>query len=143
MKQFFKMKPMLVFLMILSLFSACKKWKNRTPEEKARYIEKKIARKLDLTEIQKNKLHAITKEFIRIRKENREKEKERLKAIITMIKSDSIDKAYLMTMLNDKKALVDQNAPQIIKHFALFHQSLTQKQKDKIAKFIETKHKYY
>jgi len=96
-----------------------------------------IAKRLKLDDQQKVKLEAIQEAIQQARKESRDQRAELLNEVEAQIKSDQLDQAKVLQLVEQRLTLIDQAAPQIIAKVAELHASLTPEQKAEVIKHLD------
>jgi Spy/CpxP family protein refolding chaperone len=119
------MKPVLVFTSVvlvvgaLFLMSCARHW---TPEERADWVTKRIAKQLDLNEEQRAKLE---------RSKLSKDQQTLFDDVMAQIQADRLDQAKVIQLFERRQELQRQLAPQVVAKIAEFHASLTPEQKAK------------
>ena len=113
------------------------------PEDRADWVAHKISKKLDLTDEQKLKLEDVKNEFMLYHKEQRANRVAMIDKLIAEVKKPAVDQTVLLAMVNDYTSRVEQMAPNVIAKLALFHQSLTEKQKQELVEKLEDWKKHH
>lgn len=125
----------LLTIIILSL-SACGHHRH-DPEDKAAWMVKKITRKLDLNEDQQAKLKAVSDEFVAHHLAQKDKKKEHMELLMAEVRKPELDKSVLNAMFEERHGHMRELAPKIIDKLAIFHVSLDDEQKEKLADKLE------
>ena len=133
-----------IILVLLVLLMACHTkashcWLDNNPEKKARWITKKIAGELDLTEAQKDTLNRIKDELLaKILVYRNNKEAENIyQQVLTIIKRDTLDRKLLWQLSEEKMQHIDEIRALMIDKLAEFHAMLTPAQKEKLARKLD------
>lgn len=95
-----------------------------------------VAWKLDLTEQQQVLLDDIRNEMKEIRKEHKAQRQQDKATIIGLIQADTLDTTAALSMLQQKQAIMNQYAPQVLQKVAALHATLTPEQKQTIIERI-------
>ncbi len=111
------------------------------PEGHSDYIVKKISRKLDLNDAQKEKLVAVQKALLAARNKHREQKQGQWDSLRSNIPGERLDTDALQTMLNGHADTIKGESPQILDKLAEFHASLTAEQKQKLVEHLDKHHK--
>ena len=125
----------LLTIIVFSL-SACGHHRH-DPEDKAAWLVTKITRKLDLNEAQQAKLTAVSDEFIAHHQAQRDKKKEHMDLLMAEVRKPELDKSALNAMFEEHQDHMRELAPKIIDKLAIFHASLDDEQKEKLADKLE------
>jgi Spy/CpxP family protein refolding chaperone len=96
-----------------------------------------IAKRLDLNEQQKTKLEAVHEVMRQAREQFHKERAELFEEIAAQIKSDQLDQAKVLQLLERRHALMNQVAPQVVAKVADLHASLTPEQKTKAVEHLE------
>jgi len=110
---------------------------NLTAQEKAEMISDRIDRKLDLNDMQKQNLDALTLHLADLVQQARENRQSRFEMLNEVLSDGPVDQAALLQKINDKTALVNEKAPEVVAKLAVFIDSLETEQKAKIQQMIE------
>ena len=97
-----------------------------------------VAYKLDLSEVQEEKLFAIKDEMKRLSREAMQEKQNHKQTLVDMINSDTLDQQQVLDMFQQHQEKIMAAAPSVIEKVAEFHASLTPDQKAKIVKKIES-----
>lgn len=119
---------------ILGLSVSCK---NKNPEQRASFIVKKIERKLDLNEKQKEKLNKIKDKILALHKEKQSTKEDFHKDVKKLLTQDRISEVEVKSLLDRKRNHIDQLLPEVLPELIDFHASLDLEQKEKMVKFVE------
>lgn len=123
--------------------AACGHHRHHDPEEKAEWISKKISRKLDLNEDQQAKLKELSDVLVDHHKQRKDKRKEHMNALMEQVTQPALDTAMIQGIFDEHHASMAELAPQVIGKLAIFHASLDDKQKQKLAKKLEKFKRYH
>lgn len=105
--------------------------RHRSPEERADWVTKRIAKQLDLDEQQRAKLEAVKQEMLTARGRLGKEEQTLFDDVVAQIQADRLDQAKVIQLLERRQELQRQVAPQVVAKIAEFHASLTPEQKAK------------
>ena len=110
---------------------------NMTAQEKAEMISDRIDRKLELNDLQKQNLDALTLHIAGIVEEVRMERQTRFQMVEDLLSDGPVDQASLVQQINDKTILVNDKAPELVAKLAGFIDSLDAEQKADIKSMIE------
>jgi len=110
------------------------------PAERAAWVTKKIASKLDLNDAQKAKLEIVKEEILAQREKARQEREEEFRTVITQVRSERLDTGKLKALITRRHQRMEEAAPSVLQKIADFHASLTEIQREKAAKEIEKMH---
>ncbi|MDX1960419.1 MAG: Spy/CpxP family protein refolding chaperone [Leptospiraceae bacterium] len=131
-----KLTKLISILSITNLI-ACGGW-HKSPEDKAKWIVKKISSELDLTDKQKSSLEKMKEEYLAKRKELKfGMSKETQAEILAQVKSSKPDEKKLDSIFDEEKKKREQMFTFLQKKFYEFHSTLTQEQKNTLAEKME------
>jgi periplasmic protein CpxP/Spy len=99
----------------------------RSPERRMAWV----AKRLNLDEQQTAKLQAVHEAMLQAREQFHKERAELFEEIAAQIKSERLDEAKVLQLLEQRQALMSQIAPQVIAKVAELHASLTPEQKAK------------
>lgn len=105
---------------------------HRSPERRMAWI----AKRLNLDEQQTAKLQAVHEAMHQAREQFHKERAELFEEIATQIKSERLDEAKVLQLLERRHALMNQVAPQVIAKVADLHASLTPEQKAKAVEHL-------
>jgi Spy/CpxP family protein refolding chaperone len=95
-----------------------------------------VAKRLDLNEQQTAKLQAVHETMLQAREQFHKERAELFEEIATQIKSERLDEAKVLQLLEQRQALMSQVAPQVVAKVAELHASLTPEQKTKAVEHL-------
>jgi len=98
---------------------------------------------LNLNEDQKLKLQDVKNELLRLHNEHKAKKAAVMDNLIVEIQKPTIDSGFLMGLVDQHKANVDQAAPILIDKIIIFHESLTTEQKSKAVEILNKFKKHH
>lgn len=105
----------------------------RSPERRMAWV----AKRLNLDEQQTAKLQAVHEAMLQAREQFHKERTELFEEIATQIKSERLDEAKVLQLLEQRQALMSQIAPQVVAKVAELHASLTPEQKVKAVEHLE------
>jgi Spy/CpxP family protein refolding chaperone len=107
-----------------------------SPEERAEWVTKRIAKHLDLDEQQIAKLEAVKQEMLAARGRLSKDMQMLFDDAVAQIQADRLDQAKVLQILERRQELQRQVAPQVIAKLADFHATLRPEQKAKAVEQI-------
>lgn len=111
----------------------CRPWKNKSPEERAEWVTKRITKELDLNDSQKQTLGTIKEELLAKHKANKPTRDAEFQEMLTMVRADAIDKAKLADLKKRHVASREQMENLFLDKVTEFHKVLTPAQRTKAA----------
>ena len=96
-----------------------------------------VSYKLDLTEVQEEKLFAIREEMVRLRKEVKVERKQQLDDVKLLILADVLDQDAVQKRFEMHHDRLRELAPSMIALIAEFHATLTPEQKNKVVGVLD------
>jgi protein CpxP len=102
-----------------------------SPEERADWVTKRIAKHLDLNQEQMTKLEAVKQEVLAARSKLTKAEQPLFDDVMAQIQADRLDQAKVIQLFERRQELQRQIAPQVVAKIAEFHASLMPEQKAK------------
>jgi Spy/CpxP family protein refolding chaperone len=129
-----KIKKILVFLGVASLLAVFASCRHHNPEERAKWIIKKLSSELDLDSNQKQALEKIKNEFFEKRKNQKKPDRNEL---LSLIKSEKIDEVKVKKLVEEREANHKEMKDFFMKKAIEFHSTLKSDQKDKLANLVE------
>ncbi|MBC8182601.1 Spy/CpxP family protein refolding chaperone [candidate division KSB1 bacterium] len=135
----------LVLLVIAKIFSGCHHpphfcKSHSSHEKKANWMMKKIAKELKLNEQQKVELEQIKDEILAKKAEFKINHQEIKNAVLSQVKSDTVDQAALNGLFEDKELEFKEMRAFLVDKFAEFHNILTPEQRLSLAEKMEKFH---
>lgn len=118
----------------LGLSVSCK---NKTPEQRAQFVMRKIERKLDLNEKQKEKLEKVKDRMLVIYKQKKSNKEDFHKDVKKLLIQDKMSEVEVKSLLDRKRNHIDTLLPEVLPEIIDFHASLDLEQKEKLVKFID------
>jgi protein CpxP len=115
----------------------------KTPEERAEYMVEKVADKLDLNDMQKEKLAAVKSEMMKLRKQFKGDQDNTPKQVLAIVSQPTLDRDALLNMINARTQAVSNNAPQIVAALGDFYDSLNPEQQAEVRELIEKGMKHH
>ncbi len=101
-----------------------------------RMIER-ISKKLELTDTQKEALATFGAELAETRELMRGGSTDIRSEMSALVTADTFDQGKALTMINDRAAALQNNAPELVAAAAVFFDGLDASQKEQITKFAE------
>ena len=112
-------------------------YSNMTPQEKAEMISDRVERKLELNQEQRQNLDVLALHIADLMQEVKKNRQARMQMFDELISDGPIDQAALLQKINDKTALVNEKAPELVAKVAGFVDSLDADQKAEIRDMVE------
>ncbi|MFK7827402.1 MAG: hypothetical protein AB8G05_24875 [Oligoflexales bacterium] len=120
----------------LSLVALTGCFRHKTPEQKLAYMSEKVEEKLELNQSQKLKLKEFSDTVLvhydqgkNLRKNNKEK-------VFALLGGQKIDRGEAKSLLDSSEVFLSGSAQDILDKFIDFHDTLDDKQRQKIAEFV-------
>ena len=124
----------------IALFTGCNKGLfNHSPEKKAQWIIEEITDELNLSELQVEKLESVKDYALNLRKEMKPKHESTHRKFISLLSQPTLDQEKLTSIINEKTALVNEKAPEIITLLAGFYDELNSEQQTLLQEALEKK----
>ncbi|MFV1985388.1 MAG: hypothetical protein ACC657_17705, partial [Thiohalomonadales bacterium] len=92
---------------------------------------------------QVTKLEDVKNEMLRLHKEHKAKKAAVMDNLIVEIQKPSLDRQFLLDLVEQHKTNIDQAAPIIIDKIIIFHESLTSEQKLKTVEILNKFKKHH
>jgi len=129
-----KILNILGFILISFLISGCA---SKSMSERGDWIVKKVVRKLELDKMQAAKLWAIKHKYFKIRDGKKSERDASFKTLTSFITSDDLVKREVKNWIDEGKKSSDEYFPEIFPLVKDFHKSLSKKQKETAANWID------
>jgi Spy/CpxP family protein refolding chaperone len=134
------MNPFIKFAMVtlitagmLGAMSGCAhSFMHKSPQESAARIVKNISDELKLNDAQLGKLNALKDELLAMRSDYRKKRSDTKMAIGEILSQPTLDQTRVLALIKDRTREVNDKAPQVVRAFAAFYDSLTPEQQKKV-----------
>jgi Spy/CpxP family protein refolding chaperone len=120
-------------VLFATVFVYCKPWKNKSPEERAEAITKRITKELDLTSVQIVTLTKIKDEMLAKHKADKPERDAQFKTLTELVRSESIDRAKLSELKKRHVAMRDRAEELFLDKVIELHKILTPEQRAKAA----------
>ncbi len=116
-----------------TVFVYCKPWKNRTPEERAETIAKRITKELELNQAQIGTLTRIKEEMLAKHNADKTERDAQFKTLTEIVRAQNIDRTKLADLKKRHVALRDSAEELFLDKIAELHKVLTPEQRIKAA----------
>jgi hypothetical protein len=127
------MKIINIFLISI-LISGCA---SKSMSERADWIVKKVVRKLELDKMQAAKLWAVKHKYFEIRDGKKAERDASFKTLTSFITSDDLVEKEVKNWIKESRKSADEYFPKVFPLVKDFHKSLSKKQKEKAASWID------
>ncbi|MBT3204864.1 MAG: hypothetical protein HOM14_20590 [Gammaproteobacteria bacterium] len=105
--------------------------------EKAEMFEGHVSKRLDLNDVQQDKLGQLTDRITTIMQQVKQERQDHEQFLQQLITDQPLDQTELLSKINQKTAMINDNAPEMVGLLASFVDSLDAEQKAKIKGMIE------
>jgi Spy/CpxP family protein refolding chaperone len=113
------------------------------PEQMADRVIEKLKSKLELNAAQQEQLDGIREELKKKMAEMKKNRAAKKEEFLTLLMSDTIDQEKLKTMLNEKKARMEEFSSMMIDKLIKFHSTLSPEQKERLVKYLRERKPYW
>jgi protein CpxP len=113
-----------------------------TAQEKAEFVTERVTKKLELDDEQKQNFASLADLVSGIVTEARADRKAQMEEIAGLLKEPSFNQARALELVQQKTGMVNEKAPLVISSLAVFLDSLSAEQKDKLQEFIQHHHRH-
>jgi periplasmic protein CpxP/Spy len=114
-----------------------------SPERMVDRVTEKLKSKLDLNAAQQEQLDGIKEDLTKKMAEMKKNSASKKEEFLSLLQSDTIDQARLKTMVNERKARMDEFASLMIDKLVKFHSTLSPEQKERLVKYLRDRHGYW
>lgn len=139
------MKPMKTIiistLIIGTVALGASAYANRGGDRFQNHMIEKITKRLELTDTQVMALDNLVDEVIETRQLMKGDGENMRTEISGLVASDTFDQGKALSMINDRAAALQNNAPELVAAAAVFFDGLDSTQKEEINNFAEQMHK--
>jgi len=101
-----------------------------------RMIER-VAKRLDLNDVQQEALNGLTQELSETRELMRGQQGDMRTEIVHLLSAPTLDQGKALSLIIDRAAALQNNAPELVAAAAVFFDGLDETQKEKISKFAK------
>ena len=122
-------------------FSKHSDW-GMTAEEKVEFISERVARKLDLDAIQREKFAELAELVAVTLQEVKPGRDQHFAELDSLLQEPSFNQARALEMIQQKTRLVNEKAPLVISSLAVFLDSLSVEQKQQLQEFMQHRHEH-
>jgi len=124
----------LTFLIISLAISGCA---SKSMSERADWMVKKVIRKIKLDKMQAAKLWGIKHKYFEIREGKKKERDGQFNELLSLIKSQDMSKKEVKDMIAKGRKMQDEYFPEVFPLVKDFHKSLSQEQKEKVARWLD------
>jgi Spy/CpxP family protein refolding chaperone len=117
-------------------YSSHQHWK-MSPTEKAEFVNKRIAGKLDLTEIQQLELKVLTDKLVEMIIEVKDSRHAQMDEIHQLVSAPVFDQGRALQLVQQKTEMINLKAPELVASLAGFLDSLDSSQKSELEDFMK------
>ena len=114
-----------------------------TPEEKVELVTDRVSKKLELNSQQRQNFVGLAEAVAQIMIDARSSKAQHLAEISQLLEEPSFNQARAMEMVQQKTDMIDNKAPLLVSQLAIFLDSLTTEQKQKLRGYIEHHHEHH
>ena len=126
-----------MFLMTIAVMGLSVSCKHKNPEQKAEKVVKRVSKKLELNDKQKEKLDKVKVKMLAIMKDRHSTKEDFHKDVKKLLTQDKVSEVEIKSLLDRKRNHIDQILPEVLPELIDFHASLEPTQKEKLAQFVE------
>ena len=106
-------------------------------QEKADMLGNHISKKLDLNEVQEDKLDQLTGRIVSLVQQVKQEQQSDHQILDELLTGQTLDQTAILSRINQKTAMVNDHAPEMVGLFAGFIDSLDAEQKADLKQMIE------
>lgn len=129
-----------ILLICVAFLSGCR---HPSPEGMVDRVTEKLKSKLDLNAAQQEQLDGIKEELTKKMAEMKKNHASKKEEFLSLLQSDTIDQARLKTMVNERKARMDEFSSLMIDKLVKFHSTLSPEQKERLVKYLRDRHGWH
>lgn len=133
----------LVALSAVAGVTNCRPWKHKSPEERAEWMAKRIAKELDLNDSQKQVLNKIKEDVVAKHKADKANHAANFKELTALIRSEKIDNAKLAELRKRHQQHRESMEAMFVEKALELHKVLTPEQRNKAADLLEKHMKHF
>lgn len=126
-----------MFLMTIAVMGLSVSCKHKNPEQKAEKVVKRVSKKLELNDKQKEKLDKVKVKMLAIMKDRHSTKEDFHTDVKKLLTQDKVSEVEIKSLLDRKRNHIDQILPEVLPELIDFHASLEPTQKEKLAQFVE------
>ena len=113
-----------------------------TTEEKVEFVSDRVARKLDLDAIQREKFAELAELIGVTLQEVKPARDQHIAELESLLQEPSFNQARALEMIQQKTQLINERAPLVISSLASFLDSLSVEQKQRLQEFMQHRHEH-
>ena len=114
-----------------------------SPEEKVEFVTERVTSKLDLDSQQQQNFAELAATFVQIMQDAKITKAQNLTEIEALLEEPSFNQARALELIQQKTRMVNEKAPLVITSLAVFLDSLSVEQKQKMQKFMQHRHQHH
>ena len=114
-----------------------------TPQEKADFVTERVTKKLELNDEQRRNFSSLAELVASIVAEARADRQAQMEEITGLLEEPSFNQARALELIQQKTGLINEKAPLVISSLAVFLDSLSAEQKDRLQEFIEHRRNHH
>lgn len=122
-------------VLLVGSFSACSY--HHDPEHRAQWVEKKVTRKLELTDSQQEKLKGISTEMMNARNDMKQQFGDDREQLLALLEQPSLDQDKVLGMIQSHTQAMNDRAPIIVASVGEFYDSLSIEQQAEVRQFVQ------
>lgn len=122
-------------VLLVGSFSACSY--HHDPEHRAQWVEKKVTRKLELTDSQQEKLKGISTEMMNARNDMKQQFGDDREQLLALLEQPSLDQDKALGMIQSHTQAMNDRAPIIVASVGEFYDSLSIEQQAEVRQFVQ------
>ncbi len=112
-------------------------------EEKVEFVTERVTRKLDLDSQQQQNFAELAATFVQIMQDAKITKAQNLTEIEALLEEPSFNQARALELIQQKTRMINEKAPLVITSLAVFLDSLSVEQKQKMQKFMQHRHQHH
>lgn len=115
------------------IIGACtSKYCHRSPEKHAQWMVEKVTDKLDLNQVQQEKIKDLSQVILTARQAMKSEKEQKHKDILAMLEQPKLDRSQVLNKFNQHIDKFQLQAPAVVNSFGDFYDTLSDEQREKL-----------
>ena len=127
---------------VVYAFSKHNDW-GMSPQEKVEFVTERVTNKLDLDSQQQQNFAELAGTVVQIMQDARINKGQNFTEIGTLLQEPNFNQARALELVQQKTRMINEKAPLVITSLAVFLDSLSAEQKQKMQEFMQHRHQHH
>jgi protein CpxP len=125
-------------LVVIGSFSACSF--RGDPEQRAQWMQEKVAKKLELDDAQQVQLKNVSEQILAAREGTKEQFGDDREQLLALLEQPTLDQDKILSLVRSRTEALNERAPDVIAAIGEFYDGLTAEQQAQIREFAQQHH---